>query len=73
MVEGLPVLKPNHINCDACALGNLRRDEFPVNLDRKKRDILELVHTDICGMVQTRSLVGSYYFLVFVDDCMRFT
>lgn len=49
MVNGLPILKNVHVDCKACALGKMRRDEFPVNLERKKRDILELVHTDLCG------------------------
>eukprot|EP00253_Pinus_taeda_P035887 PITA_35887 len=30
MVEGLPVLKPVYIDCDACALGKLHRDKFPM-------------------------------------------
>jgi hypothetical protein len=41
--------------------------------DRRKRDILELVHTDLCGPMQTRSLGGAYYFLLFIDDYTRFT
>ena len=40
MVEGLPILKPAHIDCDACALGKFHIDEFPMNVDRRKRDIL---------------------------------
>jgi len=27
MVEGLPILKPIHIDCDACALGKLHINE----------------------------------------------
>lgn len=44
-----------------------------MHVNRKQRDILELVHTDICGPMQTRSLGGAYYFLLFVDDCTRFS
>ena len=49
MVNGLLVLKNFHVDCEACALGKMHRDEFPTNLDRKKRDIVELVHIDLCG------------------------
>ena len=63
MVNGLPVLKHVHVDCEAFALGKMHRGEFPVNVDRKKRDILELVHTDLCGPMQSRSLRGAYYFL----------
>ena len=73
MVECINVLKPVHIDFDACALGKMHKDEFLVNVDRRKRDILELVHTDLCGPMQTRSLGSAYYFLLFIDDCTRFT
>lgn len=73
MVNGLLVLKDPHIDYEGCALAKMHRDEFPSSLNRKKRDILELVHTDICGPMQTRSLGGAYYFLLFIDDCTRYT
>lgn len=63
MANGIPVLKSMHVDCEACALGKLHRDEFLSIVDRKQSDILELVHTDLCGPMQTRSLGGSYYFL----------
>lgn len=73
MVEGLPVLNPVTIDCDTSALGKMQRDEFIVNANRRRRDILEMVQTYLCGNKQTRSLGGAYYFLLFIDDCIRFT
>ena len=73
MVEGLSMLKNENVACDGCALGKMHRDEFPSNPDRKKRDVLDLVHTDVCGPMQTRYLGGAFYFLLFIDDCMRYT
>jgi len=73
MVEDLPVLKSSHIYCDACALGKLHRDDFPMNPNRKKRDILKLVHIGLCRPMQTKSLGGAYYLLLFIDDYTRFT
>lgn len=73
MVDGLPTLHNIKLECDGCALGKMHRDEFPVHVNRKQRDILELVHTYICGPMQTRSLGGAYYFLLFIDDCTRFS
>jgi hypothetical protein len=35
--------------------------------------ILELVHIDVCGPMQTKSLGGASYFLIFIDDRTRFT
>jgi len=73
MVDGIPVLKKLHIDCEACAFEKQHRDEFPIVKDRKHRDTLELLHTDLCGPMQTRLLGGVYYFIIFVDDCTRFT
>lgn len=73
MVDGLPCFQNVHLDCDGCALGKMHREEFPLNADRKKRDILELVHIDICGPMQSRSLGGAYYFLLFNDDFIRFS
>jgi hypothetical protein len=50
MVEELPMLKNENVACDGCALGKMHRDEFPSNLDRKMRDVLDLVHTDFVGL-----------------------
>jgi transposase InsO family protein len=73
MVEGIPVLKNEHIECEACALGRQHREEFPVHKEKKQREIIELIHTDVCGPMQTMSLGGVRYFLIFVDDRSRFT
>ena len=66
MVNSLPVLKRMHVDCEACSLGKLHKDELPVSVDRKHRNILKLVKTDLCGPMQTRSLGGAYYFLIFL-------
>jgi hypothetical protein len=33
----------------------------------------ESIHTDVCGHMQTRSLGGACYFLIFADDISRYT
>ena len=73
MVEGIAMLKNENVVCDGCALGKMHRDEFSPNPNKKNRDVLDLVHTDVCGPMQTRSLGGSFYFMLFIDDCMRYT
>jgi len=72
MVRDLPMLKKVHNDCDACILGKMHREEFPVRVEKKQRDILELVHTDLCGPMQTKSLGGALYFLLFIDDYTKF-
>jgi hypothetical protein len=73
MVEGLPMLKNENVAYEGCSFGKMHRDEFPSNPDRKRRDVLDLVHTDVCGPMQTRSLGRAFYFLLFIDDFMRYT
>jgi hypothetical protein len=40
----------------------MHRDEFPSNPNRRKKDVLELIHIDVCGPMQKRSLGGAYFF-----------
>jgi hypothetical protein len=37
-------------------------------IDKNKTYFLELVHIDVCGAMQIKSLVGSSYFFIFIDD-----
>ena len=71
MVEGLPLLKNEYSACEGCALGKMHREEFPTNTNKRKRNYLELVHTDVWAQ-QTRSLGGAYHFLIFIDDCTKY-
>ena len=64
MVRGLPTLKQVHNDCDSCVLGKMHREEFLVRVEMKKRDILELVHTDLCGPMETKSSKGALYLLL---------
>jgi hypothetical protein len=73
MVEGLPMFKNEYVSCEGCALGKMHKDEFPSNSDRRKKDVFEIIFTDVCGPMQMSSLGGAYYFLLFIDDCTRYT
>ena len=73
VVEGLLKLKSEHLECEACALGKQHREEFPLHTKKKQRELIELIHTDVCGPMQTMSIGGARYFLIFVDDRSKFT
>jgi hypothetical protein len=68
MMEGLIVFKNEHTECDGCALGKQNGNEFPIITDKRKREIIELVHSNVCGPMKTKSLGGTSYFLIFIDD-----
>ncbi|CAL8999643.1 unnamed protein product [Prunus brigantina] len=71
MVHGLPHLEQTSIVCEGCMLGKQHIDSFPLESTWRATYPLELVHTDICGPMQTESILGNKYFLLFTDDCTR--
>ncbi|XXG89956.1 hypothetical protein AAC387_Pa12g1836 [Persea americana] len=71
MVHGLPMIeKPKHV-CEACTLGKQQRNSFPVRKSWRAKAPLQLVHTDICGPLETPSLGGNRYIITFIDDFSR--
>jgi transposase InsO family protein len=70
MVKGLPIFKEKNPPCESCILGKHKRTSFPQSSTQAKQH-LELVHTDLCGPMQTKSIGGRFYFLTFIDDFSR--
>ena len=58
--------------CQACVDGKLHRSQFPTTRGKRAKEPLDLIHSDVCGKIQTRSLGGGYYFLTFIDDSTRY-
>ena len=58
--------------CEGCIYGKQTRKFFPVGKAKRASHCLELIHADLCEPMQTKSLGGSIYFLLFIDDysCM---
>lgn len=57
--------------CESCAHGKQHRQKF-ASSSRKTKEPFELVHTDVCGRLETESLNGGLYFLTFIDDFTRY-
>jgi hypothetical protein len=73
MVEGMPKLQSTHEGiCKGCALGKNIKKPFPNNNNRSK-EILDLIHSDVCGPMPVKSLGGSLYYVIFIDDYSRKT
>ena len=73
MVTGIPLLENFNRLCEGCILGKQQRDSFPVGKSRRAMQQLELVHSDICGPMETVSHGGNRYLLTFIDDYSRKT
>ena len=53
--------------------GKQNIDSFPIGKSYRTHKPLEIVHSDICGPMQTPSIGGWNYFLTFIDDFTRKT
>ena len=71
MVKGLPTFKKINARCETCIYGKQSREPFPTSSWRANK-CLQLIHSDICGPLET-SLGGCKYFLLFIDDFTRMT
>ena len=56
--------------CEGCMKGRQGREVFP-QAEHRGRDLLELVHSDVCGPITPCSNGGNKYYLTFVDDFSR--
>ena len=57
--------------CESCMEGKHHRSPFPTSGTKRSKNVLELVHSDVCGKMSTQSLSGAEYFLTFIDDKSR--
>ncbi|KAI5321249.1 hypothetical protein L3X38_030320 [Prunus dulcis] len=71
MMFGLPEIKNTNAVCEGCTFGKHCRKAFPKEATSRASTPLELVHTDVCGPMQTVTKAGNRYFLTFIDDCTR--
>ena len=66
-------LSSNQEFCEPCVKGKHHHQKFPTEGGKRAKDKLELVHTDVCGKLESKSLGGCEYFLSFIDDMSRYT
>lgn len=73
LVHGIPNMKLDHKGmCKGCSLRNHTRKPFQ-NCEIRSKEILDLVHSDVCGPMSDNSLGGHLYYLTFIDDHFRKT
>lgn len=66
-IEGIGHIKGGNISCDVCIQGKMARAPFPKRSDRCS-DLLDMMHSDVCGPTRTESLGKSRYFVTFIDE-----
>lgn len=63
-------LEHDKSECNVCLKGKMTRKPFPQKSQRSV-DLLEIIHTDVCGPKRTESLGKARYFVEFIDDHSR--
>lgn len=71
MVIGIPTIKPPDQVCDRCLASKQPRNAFKTYAPARAKKSLRVVHSDVCGPLETPSLGGNRYFVTFVDEYTR--
>jgi transposase InsO family protein len=71
-VRGLPDIGCVEEMCNGCALGKQHRAPFPSASSYRAERGLELVDTDLCGPITLATIGGNNYFLLVIDDYIRY-
>jgi hypothetical protein len=65
---GLPKLPLVSSTCECCQLGKQHKEQFPKKSENHASQILEFIHTYLCGPLKLSSSRGSNYFITFTND-----
>ena len=57
--------------CESCLEGKMTKRSFGAKGNRAE-DLLEIVHTDVCGPMNVKAQGGYEYYVSFIDDYSRF-
>ena len=73
VVTGMPKFSNNHEGvCKGCAERKHTRGPFPSSVT-KTSDVLQLIHSNLSGMLPVTSLGGFSYYMTFIDEFSRKT
>ncbi|KAE9160380.1 hypothetical protein PF004_g31205 [Phytophthora fragariae] len=72
MADGVPRIAdtPSDNVCAGCCMGKMREDNFSRNPEKtvKSAGVLDLIHSDVMGPMQTKTPGGCTYAVTFIDD-----
>ena len=57
--------------CEPCLMGKMTKTPFSGKMERAN-DLLEIIHTDVCGPMSVEARARYHYFLNFTDDLSRY-
>ena len=57
--------------CEPCLMGKMTKNPSSGTMERAN-DLLEIIHTNVCGLMSVVARGGYRYFLTFTDDLRRY-
>ena len=67
----LPIMDKVHLEkCVDCLVGKQNKVSFKSSPPSRKKNVLDLIHSDLCGLMP-KSFGGAQYFVTFIDDHSR--
>ena len=57
--------------CESCLLGKMTKVPF-TGVGERAKDLLELIHSDVCGPMSTVASDRFKYFITFIDDLSQY-
>ena len=57
--------------CEPCLMGKMTKTLFSGTMERAN-DLLEIMHTDVCGLMSVEARSGYRYFLTFTNYLSRY-
>lgn len=73
LARGVSFKIPDKLQCEPCLKGKQTRKPFNKSGAKRASEVLELIHSDVCGPLSVESNGGKRYFLLFIDDKTRYT
>lgn len=71
-MSGLPDIQTQQLGmCGTCNASKQHQSSFKDGESWSASKVLQLIHADICGPMNTSSITGCKYFLLIVDDFSR--
>lgn len=71
-IRGAKLRDVDNFSCEHCHIEKSHRRSFEKSDNKRVCEPGEMIHSDVCGPMQTESLGGARYFLLFKDEATGF-
>uniref|UniRef100_A0AAG5DHX2 Uncharacterized protein n=1 Tax=Anopheles atroparvus TaxID=41427 RepID=A0AAG5DHX2_ANOAO len=74
LVSGLNVVNCGiRWTCECCIECKMARPPFPSVAEKTSKEVLDIIHSDVCGPMEVTTLGGCRYYMTLIDDYSRYT